>query len=334
MPSPRYLAIDAGGTSSRAVVIAADGTCLGRGRGGGGNPTSNGATAALAAIGTCSAAALAEAGADGREVAGVVVAAAGLGLDGPDGDGLARTLGRLGVHAPLFQTSDAVAAFHSGADQASGHVLIAGTGAAAQRVEDEAIVATADGLGWLIGDVGSGAWLGRRVVTAVADELDGRGTPTGLTPAVLGELGITSAARESRDEYRRPVALAQVLTAVYAEPAVRLARFAPLAFELPGDAVCDALLADAADGLARTLEAVMPSSRPATVVGTGGMLAHQPRLQELVVAAMAGRGRSITLRIVPDGLAGAALLALRHAGVTLTQELRDHVRASLYGATA
>ena len=44
------LAIDAGGTSTRAVIVDEDGSCLGFGHSGGGNPISAGFEPALASL--------------------------------------------------------------------------------------------------------------------------------------------------------------------------------------------------------------------------------------------------------------------------------------------
>ena len=52
------LAIDAGGTSTRALLIAADGDCVGYGRAGGGNPVSWGPEAAARSVTSAVAAAL------------------------------------------------------------------------------------------------------------------------------------------------------------------------------------------------------------------------------------------------------------------------------------
>ncbi|MER6937091.1 BadF/BadG/BcrA/BcrD ATPase family protein, partial [Nocardioides sp. NPDC000441] len=45
-----YLGLDAGGTSTRAVVVTSDGRCTGIGKAGSGNPTSAGVDAATTAI--------------------------------------------------------------------------------------------------------------------------------------------------------------------------------------------------------------------------------------------------------------------------------------------
>ena len=60
----------------------------------------------------------------------------------------------------------------------------------AARVGDGRVDATCDGVGWLLGDRGSGFWIGHRVVRAAAAALDESGAPTTLVELVLTEVGI------------------------------------------------------------------------------------------------------------------------------------------------
>ena len=74
-------------------------------------------------------------------------------------------------------------------------MLIAGTGSAAGLVRDHRLVRTADGHGWLLGDDGSGFWLGREAVRSVLRKLD-LGEPIGL----LGQ-AVVRAVLPDRDEH-------------------------------------------------------------------------------------------------------------------------------------
>ena len=95
-----FLALDAGGTSTRAALVDAAGRCLGYGRAGGGNPTSAGIENAVAAAGQAAEAALA--GTDGA-VEGptpAVIAMAGektRGLSGADRGAAGRAGRRTGA---------------------------------------------------------------------------------------------------------------------------------------------------------------------------------------------------------------------------------------------
>ncbi len=184
-----HLAVDAGGTSTRAVLVDGHGRCLAVGRAGAGNPVSAGWTTAAASVVAAAAEALAGAGLPAADVASVVVAMAG----GSGGGGvrpatvLGDALAPLGVTAPVRLDADLLAQYFSGTPEPDGHGLVAGTGAAAIRVSGGALVRVVDGLGWLLGDDGSGFWIGREVVRHVLAALDGRGPATALTALLLAE---------------------------------------------------------------------------------------------------------------------------------------------------
>jgi glucosamine kinase len=66
-----------------------------------------------------------------------------------------------------------------------GVLLIAGTGSVAFGRSPAGAFGRCGGWGPVIGDEGSGAWLGRRALSAVAAAADGREPPTALTGAIL-----------------------------------------------------------------------------------------------------------------------------------------------------
>src|SRR5262249_61492288 len=65
--------------------------------------------------------------------------------------------------------------------------------------------ARAGGWGHLIGDEGSGYWVGREALAAVVREADGRGPATGLTGAVLEHFSTATAAGLVHVVYNRDV---------------------------------------------------------------------------------------------------------------------------------
>lgn len=174
------LGIDAGGTSTRAVVAAPDGSRLAHGRGPGGNPTAHGVAAACAAIARAVTEALAGYGGPGTAdapgpVLGVVAGVAG-NKPFSTGDGraaLERALGHLDLApgARIEVVDDVGVAFAAGTPEPSGTVLISGTGAVAGAVSHRRLDVIADGLGWLLGDLGSGYWLGHEAARAVVRRL-------------------------------------------------------------------------------------------------------------------------------------------------------------------
>ena len=305
-----FIAVDAGGTSTRAVALDAAGDVFAYGRAGGGNPTSVGVPAAVAAIG----AALEGAGAGlpASEVEAVVLALAGERTDAFFAQ-LAGCLGHLGLGPAVLQP-DLLAMFGSGTYRLDGYAMVAGTGSIAGRIEDGGLERVVGGKGWLLGDAGSGFWIGHQVARAVVAALDGQGPATALTPLVLAALGIAEESPKS--------ALRQLVSAVYARPPVQLAELTPLAFAAAAagqDPVTQEILSAAAEALADLLAAIREPGLTGPVVLGGsvlvrGFLAGPAELRDRL-------GLPKEAVAVSDGVVGAAVLALRGAGVVVDEDI-------------
>ncbi|MFC5800596.1 N-acetylglucosamine kinase [Streptomyces formicae] len=309
------IGVDAGGTRVRArAAEARSGAVVGEGTGGPGNALSVERDALTRHLATALAGAV-PAGLGGS-VAAVVGGFAGGAVDGGSGRGLELAVRCLGdalsavgaSPAALEVYGDVDVAFASGRGvPADGLVVIAGTGAVAARVAGRRAVRTADGDGWLLGDAGSGFWLGREALTAVLRAFDGRGPGTALVEPLLAHcLGYEEGPPESWAG-RRALRERLIAYAFTGHP-VRLAALSPFvaAAGAAGDEVAGALLDRAADQLAATVRALAP--RPGEpLVTTGGLLGpHGPLLERL-----AARTGELGLRPepVPDGTAGAVELA-------------------------
>jgi glucosamine kinase len=313
------VAVDAGGTSTRAVVLDPAGRSLGYARAGRGNPTSVGPEIAAASVVESVSAALSRAQVPGGRIGLVVLAMAGAGST-PVAPEIRGRLEGIGVDAPLVLESDLLATYFSGTHLPDGYAVIAGTGAGAIRVEGGRQVAVADGLGWLLGDEGSGFWIGRRVVRAALADLDGRGPSTELTPLVLARLGRPGPSAAGVRE-----TVVAVVRELYAGPPVRLADYAGLVFEVDGDETADSILDDAATALARTLAAVRTPTVPGPIVLGGGVLGRGSRLADRLAAACGAE----EVRTVVDGAVGISVLALRHAGTHVDGTVFRRLETSL-----
>ncbi|MFG2965293.1 N-acetylglucosamine kinase [Streptomyces sp. NPDC048288] len=313
--------IDAGGTRTRAVLADAwDGRPLGEGTAGPGN--------ALTVPGPRLADQLARAvdsavpEAERGRVVAVVGGFAGAARAPEEEPGRVRArtalttaLTRLGIATGAVEVySDIEAAFAGAPGQpADGLALVAGTGAVAARIEGRVLVATSGGDGWLLGDDGSGFWIGREAARAALRAADGRGGPTVLTATVGRALGLPTgvlppAGEETWPSARRAAYRARLLPAVLDRPPVRLADLAPLVPQAAAekDAVAEAILQAAAAHLAGTVAALRPR-RGEPLVVTGGLVAPAGPLLSPLAERFAGLGLRITP--VPDGCAGAVALA-------------------------
>ncbi|MEU8263869.1 BadF/BadG/BcrA/BcrD ATPase family protein [Micromonospora sp. NPDC048999] len=299
--------LDVGGTSTRATALNLDGVHLGTGRAGGGNPTSHGAEPAAAELLAALRAALADI--DPTQVRSGVIGLAGAGRLLADPHGRAafdRAWADAGLRCPYTVHGDALVAYASGTAAPNGTVLIAGTGAIAAQVHDLRLDRTADGHGWLLGDAGSGFWLGREAVRRLLSGLDRADPPDELGRRVLAEL------TDSPDVATRPRATAEaVVQAVTRRPPVELARLAPLVVTAAREAepTALALIRDAAALLADSVTRIRPAGAADPVVLGGGLLTGDTPLADAVRAELTRRWPDAPLQTAGDGAAGAAWLA-------------------------
>ncbi|MEU1725732.1 BadF/BadG/BcrA/BcrD ATPase family protein [Nonomuraea sp. NPDC005692] len=315
-----FAGVDAGGTTTRAAVHAADGTRLGHGTAGPGNPAAHGPAAARLAIGQALRRAL-----DGLDPA--LVAASVAGVAGGD-DAFAATLGRTwaecGIAVPPRMVGDVEIAYAAGTAAPSGTLLLAGTGAAAARFSGRTVTAVADGLGWLLGDEGGGFWIGRAGVRAAVRALDrpgddpevrlpdhpdhtrdraegrmGRAPGAGLAYEPLVDLVSAhfGVAGEPRRRADRIVRLAQADRMLVAAAAPLVSRAAAA-----GDERAAGIVAEAARRLTATAARL---SGDGPLVLAGGVLTTDGPVRAAVLARLAGR----QVRTARDATAGACWLA-------------------------
>ncbi|MGP9734169.1 N-acetylglucosamine kinase [Brachybacterium sp. AOP42-C2-15] len=323
-PTTRTLVIagDIGGTSSRLVLAPLAGAIVAEAEGPGANLRSSG-TDALDNIARTAEEVLArgrrELGHDGE------LAAVALGISGAGPARAAEVrravgerLAGLGIgEERILITDDLHTAFLSGGVGDDGLLVLAGTGAVAVRFQEREAVARRDGMGWLLGDIGSAVWLGRRTLEAVAADLDGRGPHTRLTEEVGEMLGLDlrggqnppSPTGDPRQDLIR--ALDEQLPA--GAPAA-LGRFARLPGNIAEDPVAGEILDLAIRHVLETVQALDPGAG-LPVVLAGSALTGPGPFHDAVTAALRSQGRSF--RAAPTGLPGALLLARERAATLL-----------------
>jgi glucosamine kinase len=318
--------VDAGGTTTRALVADLGGVRVGTGRAGGANPNSHPPEVAAEQVAASIAAALASAGVPADRVrAGV------LGLAGASklaDDRVAALFDAAwhgaGLKCGLRVVTDAEAAFAAGTPSADGTVLVAGTGSAAARIVNRRQVAISGGFGWLLGDEGSAFWLGRQAVRATLRTL-ATGSALGvLARSVLST--VLSTQDVSGDPILRRSVVSRLITAVNAEPPIHLARLAPLlaAAAEAKDPLAGEIVDEAVDFLVRTARDARSGGERTPVVVIGSVAAGGGVLgQRLITALQEACGGEVC--VASDGAAGAAWLAslelLGPAALTLRPQL-------------
>ncbi|MEV6631145.1 BadF/BadG/BcrA/BcrD ATPase family protein [Actinoplanes sp. NPDC051470] len=275
------LGVDAGGTGSRAVLLDQTGVQVGRGDGAAGNPMSG--PVAVRAIGATVRAALR--GHDPARVGFAVVGIAGLSSMANTAvrDAFAAEWREIGLTCPVRIVGDAVTAYAAGEPKETrGAVLIAGTGSVAALVDGLDVLRTADGYGWLLGDEGSGVWLGLQAIRSAVRRTSALGT------AVLMHTGT-----------RTPDEL--IAWATRQKPQA-YARLAPLVCTT-SDGESARIIAEAVERLIATVAELDHPEGP--VVLAGGLLTADTPIRRGVEAALGDRARP-----AGDPVSGAARLAL------------------------
>jgi N-acetylglucosamine kinase-like BadF-type ATPase len=185
------LGVDGGGSKTRAVVADATGAVLGRGLAGPSNPLRVGVSEAAGAIRDAADRACAEAG-----VRRVEIVAAEVGLAGVKRadirERMTAAVMELGIKTVEVVT-DADIALYGATEGKPGLVIIAGTGSVCCGVNARGRRACAGGWGPVVGDEGSGSWIARRALQAVAHATDGRGRKTALVEAACEYFNVSQA---------------------------------------------------------------------------------------------------------------------------------------------
>ncbi len=295
---PRLLlGADVGGTATRVALATVGGEVLAVAAGPAGNPNSVGLAESARRIRTAAGQCLAQVGPGSAErvVAAVIGLAGGARADTAYLEST-RPAG-LSVHPRLV--SDLAVAFSSATPAPRGYVLVAGTGAVAGRIEAGELRERRDGWGWLLGDEGSGYWLGREAVRATLTGLQSGGRP-------LGSLAGAVVERMQTDD---PVAIVQ---RCYAEPPVWLSTFAELVARHAEDPTAISIAERAAGHLAHLVVDLAPAADEPVVLA--GSVATRPGPVSQALTARLDVALDNPRLTAESGLVGALWLAAGAAG--------------------
>ncbi len=219
---------------------------------------------------------------------------------------------------------DIMAAFTGAFPLGNGLVMIAGTGSVAFGLAAGGERVQVGGWGYLLGDEGSGYAIGLDALRTVLRFYDGREAATTLAPALLDHLALSS-----------PAALVR---RVYTDRMNRdeIAAIAPFvaAHAAAGDTASVRILWNAGGALADLacagVERIIQSGIGANVALLGGLFAHIPMLTDAFQRHLRACLPD-TMIVAPrfDAVGGAAILALREAGVALTEPVLARLAESL-----
>ncbi len=260
------IGIDGGGSTIRVVIVTPDMTPLTQSQGPLANPYVIGQKKSAAIIQSQIRETLAQAALLPDQITGVGVGVAGA-AEAHLQEWLHGVVKKAIPQAQIVTSSDMEIALVGANGARQGVLILAGTGSVAFGINKAGTTIRVGGWGHLLGDEGSGYWLGIQTLQAIVRAFDGRGDSTALTSRILNELGLGT----EKD----------VLPWLYRDNAPHshdVARLAPLIVEAAenGDAVARRIVETAAHELAllgKTVIRRLESEAP-KIAFAGGLLAN------------------------------------------------------------
>jgi N-acetylglucosamine kinase-like BadF-type ATPase len=186
--STYFLAIDAGGTKTHAIVTDDRGNILGVARNGAGNWENIGLAKTSASLNDVISAALQSAGIDRSLLTRSLFAMAG--ADWPsDIAMLEKMVSDLGIPAPITVVNDAVGALFAGTPSGIGVVSIAGTGGKTVARDEKQLLQT---MGMSLGEAGGAGQLVNEFVNLMAAAFHGQRTRSDFYHSAVSSAGFAS----------------------------------------------------------------------------------------------------------------------------------------------
>jgi glucosamine kinase len=303
-PRARHiLGIDGGATKTLAAVLDLHERTLHLGHSGPSNEDAVGPRLAVKAILDATDQALAGAAIAHAQLASAVVAVAGT-----DTASIDRHLHEMRADHWIV-VGDVVGAWATATGAQPGVGAISGTGSNVFGVGPDGRTWRAGGWGHLLGDEGSGYWLGTQSIVAALHDRDGSGPPTALSAAALEFFGSPSLEALAASVYTTPLTKSEV--AAFAVQTSRLAH--------AGDVLARELYDRAAELLGAQIQAVIANTGltgdfPVGLIGSAfraGEVFTAPLTR--AIHQVAPQARVFPVEMAPVG--GSLLLGLRACGL-------------------
>jgi N-acetylglucosamine kinase-like BadF-type ATPase len=294
---------DGGGTKTLGLICDQEGRIRGHGTAGASNPNVVGITAAAETLYDLIRRCCNEAGCAVSDLRALVLGLAGAGLEKNRTQLHERLVALAGQELPIVIETDARVALEGAFNGGSGILILAGTGSVVIGKTLSGEVVMAGGWGRILGDEGSGYWLGREVLKSLTVYYDGRGGSQMLAEMVGKEFGLNSRER--------------IIAAIYQEE-FAIPDIAPLAMRAAeeGDAVALEILTRGVGELMNQVEYVASHLRHERTISVAlfGGVAEQPLYAAMLKSNIERRIRNATTQApLNSAERGAILMALREA---------------------
>lgn len=185
-----FMGIDGGGSTIRVVIVSPDLSILGKSHGPATNPNSIGQENAVNIIQQAIREALHNANLSAEQIT-----ALGMGIAGAPAIFAADWLHSIGTtalpNALIVPSSDNEIALVGAHGKQHGVLILAGTGSVAYGINAAGEELQVGGWGWLLGDEGSGYWIGLAALKALTQAFDKHESPSMLREKIFKHLNLT-----------------------------------------------------------------------------------------------------------------------------------------------
>jgi N-acetylglucosamine kinase-like BadF-type ATPase len=301
-----FFGIDGGGTHSRLALADGEGKVLAQSQAGSTNIYSVSKDEVFANLSLLLDLALETAELEKKDLSAGCLGSAGLGRPGEIAiyRGFFDTL--LRPEFPVMLCPDGEILLCGGLESLEGYCLIAGTGSIALGRSRDGRLARSGGHGYMLGDEGSAAWIGRTAIARILRSQENRDLATEMLPAILATAGLGKS-----DDLVRYVH--------HDADKAKIAALAPVvtASARKGDPLALDILRNGAEELASLIRSVLDQSpwiNRKELVLSGGVMEHD----EILVKAL----KEFLQRELPDlavsplkgtAIEGALMLAANYA---------------------
>jgi N-acetylglucosamine kinase-like BadF-type ATPase len=310
-----FIGMDGGGTKTHAMIANAQGEVLAEHIGGPSNFQIIGVEKASETIFSLIQSCCESVGCVPKDIASIACGLTGAGRAGDQqrmADGLKRyALKKKSTLKNIIIESDARVALEGAFKGEPGIILIAGTGSIAFGKDAKGMIHRVGGWGRILGDEGSGYYIGRLGLTAVTRHIDGRGGKTMLTNMLAKKFNLADQTAIINAVYKNGFDVASVAPAVI-EAAQKK------------DEVCKMIIEQAVIELAEHVriasEKILASSKTkikskVRLAFIGGLIANQTLLSELLRRYLQERIPFVSIiEPMASPAYGAVVLAVRTKG--------------------
>ena len=320
----RYvIGVDGGGTKTEFVLLDYSGNIIGQQKGDSTNYQAVGGTKLKEEIGRCFTMLLNSTNVSSNKIEQLFLGLAGAGRES-DRKEIIALFSDTDFSEKITVDSDAMVALAGAFGTGPGIIIISGTGAICFGKNSEGKVVRAGGWGYLLGDEGSGYFIGREAIIAALKELDGRGEKTKL--------------RDRLEEHFKLSSIDQIIPHIYQNriDRIAIANFAPIVFEQTsqGDAIAEKIIRTTGKELGRLAKAVAQQLKFEADEIKVAFIGSIFKQKDMLINEISKELYEISWNVeISDPMFapqyGAALLALQKAGIEINEELLKNLQYSI-----